>query len=56
MGLTRSYVPARFNILNPCLYLSRNTYIRSPTTPIYTLYLVYKVSSSLSKYLYINYA
>jgi hypothetical protein len=34
-GLTRSHVPARFDVLNPCLRLSRDTYIRSPTTPIY---------------------
>ena len=35
-GLTRSHVPARFNVLNPCLRSSRNTYARSPATPIYT--------------------
>ena len=47
-GLTRSYVPTRFNVLNPCLRSSRNTYPRFPTTPIYTLYLVHEDSSSLS--------
>jgi len=37
-----------FNILNPYLRSSYNTYARSPITPIYTLYLAYKDSSSLS--------
>ena len=36
IGLTRSHVPTRFNVLDPCLRSSRNTYARSPTTPIYT--------------------
>jgi len=37
-----------FDVLDPCLRSSWDTYARSPTTPIYTLYLVYKDSSSLS--------
>ena len=37
-----------FNVLNPCSRSSQDTYARSPTTPIYTLYLAYKDSSSLS--------
>ena len=36
MGLTRSHVPARFDVLDPCSRSSRDTYARSPTTPIYT--------------------
>ena len=35
-GLTRSHVPARFDVLDPCSRSSRDTYARSPTTPIYT--------------------
>jgi hypothetical protein len=54
IGLTRSHVPTRFDVLDPCLRLSRNTYTRSSTTSINTLYLIYKVSFSLSKCLYIN--
>ena len=34
---------------------SYDTYVRPPITPIYTLYLVHKVSFSLFKCLYINY-
>jgi hypothetical protein len=44
-GLARSHVSARFDVLDPCSRSSRNTYARSPTTPIYTLYLAHEDSS-----------
>ena len=34
-----------FDVLDPYLRSSRDTYARSPTTPIYTLYLAYEDSS-----------
>ena len=42
-----------FDVLDPCSRSSRDTYARdtcarSPTTPIYTLYLAHEDSSSLS--------
>ena len=41
-GLTRSYVPTRFNVLNLCLRSSQDTYARTPTTSIYTSYLAHR--------------
>jgi len=35
-----------FDVLDPCSRSSRDTYARSPTTPVYTLYLAYEDSSS----------
>jgi len=37
-----------FDVLDPCSRSSRDTYARSPTTPIYTLYLAHEDSSSSS--------
>ena len=42
MGLTRSYVPTRFNVLNLYLRSSQDTYARTPITSIYTLYLAHR--------------
>ena len=45
-GLTRSHVPVRFDVLDLCSRSSRDTYVRdtyarTPTTPIYTSFLAH---------------
>jgi len=53
-GLTRSHVPARFDVLNPCSRSSQDTYARSPYNSYLYPYLAHKDSSSSSKCLCIN--